>query len=70
MHEQVKKLHLLKRGEDVPFEVMHEQVKRLHLFLSEKDLLHYIWFSGGGFHVWIPLQQTFTPSNGIDVLLG
>jgi len=56
-----------KRGEDVPFEVMHEQVKRLHLFLSEKDLLHYIWFSGGGFHVWIPLQQTFTPSNGIDV---
>ena len=56
-----------KHGEDVSFEVMHGQVKNLHSFFLEKDITHYIWFSGGGFHVWVPLKKTYTPSNGIEV---
>ncbi len=55
------------RGKDIPFEEMHDQVKRLHQHLLAEDTMHYIWFSGGGFHVWVPLDTVYTPSNGFEV---
>ena len=33
----------------------------------DKDILHYIWFSGGGFHVWVPLNETIEPKNGAEL---
>jgi hypothetical protein len=56
-----------KRGEDIPFEEMHEQVKRLHHYLLSNNTSHFVWFTGGGFHFWIPLEKTHTPSTGLDV---
>jgi hypothetical protein len=56
-----------KRGVDVPFEEMHEQVKRLHRYLLSNNKKHFVWFSGGGFHFWIPIEQTFMPSTGLDI---
>ena len=55
------------RGADVDFAFMHEQVKRLHRFLLHEDVRHYVWFSGGGFHFWIPLKNIHTPSDGYSV---
>lgn len=55
------------RGKDVEFSYMHEQVKRLHQHLLRNDYLHYIWFSGGGFHIWIPLSESFMPTDGWEV---
>ncbi len=55
------------KGIEVPFNFMQQQVQRLHKHLLEEDILHYIWFSGGGFHVWVTLEKTFTPSTGLDV---
>lgn len=43
------------RGADVEFSYMHEQVKRLHRYLLSEDITHFVWFSGGGFHIWVPL---------------
>ena len=56
-----------KRGQDVDFSYMHEQVKRLHEYLLSEDYRHFIWFSGGGFHIWIPLSETFIPSSTTDI---
>ena len=58
-----------KKGIDVPFDEMHEQVKKLHLYLKSNNKIHYCWFTGGGFHFWIPLGKTYTPSTGYDVAL-
>ena len=55
------------RGKPVKFNVPHEQVKRLHLHFMEDNTLHYIWFTGGGFHVWVPLSNTLDPTNGSEV---
>ena len=55
------------RGADVDFAFMHEQVKRLHRFLIVEEIRHFVWFSGGGFHVWVPLQDVHTPSDGFSV---
>ena len=46
------------KGVEVPFDVPHEQVKNLHEYFIEEDIQHYIWFSGGGFHVWVPVGPT------------
>ena len=54
-------------GEDVEFEKPHEEVKRLHKMLLEDNILHYVWFSGGGFHVWIPIDETLNPKNGNEL---
>tara|TARA_R100001509_G_C4842693_1_gene207216 strand:- start:4 stop:1110 length:1107 start_codon:yes stop_codon:yes gene_type:complete len=58
-----------KKGEDVPFDEMQEQVRALHTHLKSNNKIHYIWFSGGGFHFWIPLSKTHTPSTGYDVAM-
>jgi len=55
------------RGKDVPFEVPQAEVRKLHSYLSETDTLHYIWFSGGGYHVWVPLAKTLEPKNGNEL---
>lgn len=55
------------RGADVEFSFMHEQVKRLHRYLLQEDIRHFVWFSGGGFHIWIPLKNIHTPSDGYSV---
>ncbi len=55
------------KGRDVPFEVPHGEVRKLHRLFSDKDILHYIWFSGGGFHVWVPLDETLEPKNGAEL---
>jgi|TARA_R100001198_G_scaffold58132_1_gene33410 hypothetical protein len=55
------------RGADVEFSYMHEQVKRLHRYLLSEDITHFVWFSGGGFHIWVPLSEVHTPSDGLSV---
>jgi len=42
------------------------EVRRLHTYLCEQDILHAVWFSGGGFHVWVKLSKTHTPQSGMD----
>lgn len=55
------------RGAEVEFSYMHEQVKRLHRFFLNERLRHFVWFSGGGFHVWVPLSETLMPTSVSDV---
>ena len=56
-----------RRGAEVEFGYMHEQVKRLHTHLLQENIRHFVWFSGGGFHIWVPLAETYMPSNGNEV---
>jgi len=55
-------------GNGVEFEFMQKQVKRLHEHLMLNDYHHYIWFSGGGFHVWVPISEMFLPTNGPETM--
>lgn len=55
------------KGRDVDFSFMHEQVKRLHKHLLRNEVKHYVWFSGGGFHFWIPIKDTILPNSGLEV---
>ena len=43
-----------------------EQVVRLHDYLIAHDIMHGVWWSGGGFHVWVKLAQTFMPASGAE----
>lgn len=52
-----------KKGEEVEFEYTQEQVKRLHKHLMLNKYRHFIWFSGGGFHIWIPFAETYLPTD-------
>jgi len=54
-------------GKDVPFDIPHKEVTKLHKMLLEKNVLHFVWFSGGGFHVWIPISKTLNPKNGNEL---
>jgi len=56
-----------KNGADVAFEKPQEEVQRLHQFLMKENTLHYVWFSGGGYHVWIPLSESLVPQSGGEV---
>ena len=49
---------------DVALDVPLSQALRLHKELLEKDIEHGVWFSGGGFHIWIALSKTYTPASG------
>tara|TARA_R100000152_G_C6774359_1_gene202086 strand:+ start:758 stop:1852 length:1095 start_codon:yes stop_codon:yes gene_type:complete len=55
------------RGADVEFGFMQEQVRRLHQHLMDNDFLHYIYFTGGGYHIWVALSETFLPTDGLEV---
>ena len=52
------------KGNSVDIEAPLEQTKRLHYHLLESDISHCIWYSGGGFHVWIGLDKAYIPSSG------
>lgn len=56
-----------KRGVAVDFSFVQNQVARLHDHLLVNDYEHYIWFSGGGYHVYVLLEEVFMPSIGLDV---
>tara|TARA_R100001509_G_scaffold165227_1_gene145861 strand:+ start:1228 stop:2331 length:1104 start_codon:yes stop_codon:yes gene_type:complete len=49
---------------DVDPERALEQTKILHYHLLEENISHAIWYSGGGFHVWVSLDKPYMPSNG------
>lgn len=41
-----------------------EQAIRLHRHLLDQNIRHGVWFSGGGYHIWIALAEILTPSTG------
>lgn len=47
---------------DVEIEVALEQTMTLHYHLLERDISHAVWYSGGGFHVWVMLDKEYMPS--------
>jgi hypothetical protein len=49
---------------DVDPEKAMEQTKTLHYHLLKENISHAIWYSGGGFHVWVGLDKPYMPSNG------
>lgn len=55
------------RGVDVPFEIPHSEVISLHRHLSNNNIEHFVWFTGGGFHVWVPLSETIEPADGSEL---
>tara|TARA_R110002020_G_scaffold168349_1_gene357059 strand:- start:5744 stop:6823 length:1080 start_codon:yes stop_codon:yes gene_type:complete len=55
------------KGRDVEFSYMQEQVRRLHNHFIDNDYEHYLWFTGGGFHIWMTLDDTYLPIDGSDV---
>lgn len=51
---------------DVPLSVPFDEVKRLHQYLIDEDITHGVWFSGGGFHVWVKLAKVHSPRTGME----
>ena len=49
---------------DVDPQVALEQTMRLHYYLVEQSIAHSMWYSGGGFHVWVMLDKPYMPSSG------
>jgi hypothetical protein len=49
---------------DVTIDVPLEQTLRLHHYLLKEDIEHGIWYSGGGFHIWVALSETYSPGDG------
>lgn len=49
---------------DVALDVPMKQALSLHKHLLEEDIEHGVWFSGGGFHIWVALSETYTPATG------
>ena len=49
---------------DVSLEIALSQTDRLHKFLAEKDITHSVWYSGGGFHIWVGLDKAYIPGSG------
>ena len=41
-----------------------DQTLRLHHYLLKEDINHGVWFSGGGFHIWITLDKAYIPGSG------
>jgi len=52
------------KGNHVDPSVPLEQTKRLHDFLLDSDITHSMWYSGGGFHIWVGLDKPYIPSSG------
>jgi hypothetical protein len=44
-----------------------EQVRTFHRFLLDENYRHFVWFSGGGFHVWVMLDEVLMPTSGSEV---
>jgi len=60
-----------KKRTKVDFSFVQQQVARLHQHLKDNDYKHYIWFSGGGYHIYVEIKtvdgEPFLPSSGLDV---
>ena len=52
------------KGAEVQPHIPLEQTLRLHRFLIEENISHAVWFSGGGYHVWVHLANRHMPSTG------
>lgn len=52
---------------DVDMTTPLSQVQKLHTHLLDNNIHHGVWFSGGGFHVWIKLQEDYMPTSGREV---
>lgn len=47
-----------------------EDTLRLAQYLQERDIRHAVWFSGGGYHVWVMLDKAHTlPPNELNNLM-
>tara|TARA_R100000234_G_scaffold119799_1_gene103820 strand:- start:2199 stop:3302 length:1104 start_codon:yes stop_codon:yes gene_type:complete len=44
-----------------------DQTRRLHEFLLKENIEHGVWYSGGGFHIWVALDKPYIPSSGAQV---
>lgn len=44
-----------------------DQTKSLHEYLVLNDIEHGVWYSGGGFHIWVALDRAYIPSSGSHV---
>jgi len=51
---------------EVSPEVPLNEVRRLHTYLCEQNIRHGVWFSGGGFHVWVKLSRVHNPAPGME----
>ena len=49
---------------DVGPEVALSQTLKLHYFLLQGNVSHAIWYSGGGFHIWVSLDKAYIPGSG------
>lgn len=49
---------------DVELDSALEQAKTLHYYLIDNDISHAVWYSGGGFHIWVELDKPYMPSDG------
>lgn len=60
-----------KKRSKVDFSFVQSQVVRLHKHLLLNNWKHFVWFSGGGYHIYIPIEtvkgESFLPSSGLDV---
>tara|TARA_R100000995_G_scaffold70952_1_gene39578 strand:- start:435 stop:1544 length:1110 start_codon:yes stop_codon:yes gene_type:complete len=53
-----------RRRPDVEIEVALSQTLKLHHYLLDRKVSHAVWYSGGGFHVWVQLDKAYTPGSG------
>jgi hypothetical protein len=49
---------------NVDIERALDQALVLHRHLLKEDIHHGVWYSGGGFHVWVGLDKPYMPSDG------
>jgi len=52
-----------KKGKVDP-DITRQQTLALHHHLLKQDISHAVWYSGGGFHVWVALDKAYTPGSG------
>ena len=48
----------------VELEIPLSQTLKLHYYLLKEDINHGVWFSGGGFHIWVALDKAYIPGSG------
>ena len=49
---------------DVEINEALSQTLRLHYHLLKNDVSHGVWYSGGGFHIWVLLDKAYIPGSG------
>ena len=56
-----------KSNNPVPLEMPLQEIREMHAHLLDNNIRHGVWFSGGGFHVWILLEKEGIPSTGEEL---